>query len=468
MKQTKIIATIGPASESPEMIEKLYNAWVNIARINCSHFYEDEFTAKVKTLTELNASGKTNLGIMLDTKGPEIRSTKMDTPLEIKAGDTVIVTTPEFADKFDKRLVSDYEFSVSDEAVGNTIDIDCGLLSLTVQEKHSDHLVCYAHHSYTVKNNRHVNLPGITLKFPGLTDIDKYHIKFGIEKGITLVAMSFVRDASHIKEYREYLKEINAPRIPVIAKIETVDAVENVDAIIEEADGIMVARGDLWAQVPMEQLPSIQERIVEKCLAAGKQVIVATNMLESMIDNPTPTRAELTDVHNAVKQHADATMLSGESAIGKFPLETVTMMQKIITFTEKNSRNHHNHFTRNIGIDENKKQVIKSSLYLADEIHAAAIVVFTKSGFMGRTTAALRPNIPVYAFTFSDTTVKNLTPYYGINPILIEEKENIENVENAKKYLLEKFLLKKWDTLIVLIDWDANTENAPKMQVVTL
>lgn len=367
----------------------------------------------------------------------------MDTPLEIHAGDTIIVTTPEFADKFEKRLVSDYEYTISDETVGNIIDIDCGLLSLSIQEKHTDHLVCYAHHSYTVKNNRHVNLPGVILKFPGLTDIDKYHIKFGIEKGITLVAMSFVRDASHIKEYREYLKEINAPKIPVIAKIETVDAVENVDAIIAESDGIMVARGDLGAQVPMEQLPSIQELIVAKCLAAGKQVIVATNMLESMIDNPTPTRAELTDVHNAVKQGADATMLSGESAVGKFPLETVTMMAKIIKFTEENGRNHHNQFTRNIGIDEHKKQVIKSSLYLADEINASGIIVFTKSGFMGKTTAALRPNMPVFAFTFADTTVKNLAPYYGVNPILIDESDNATNLENAKKYLLEKFLLKK-------------------------
>ncbi len=458
MKQTKIIATIGPASESPEMIVQLYNAGVNIARINCSHFYEDEFTAKVKTLTELNQSGKTNLAIMLDTKGPEIRTTMMDTPLEIKTGDKIIVTTPEFANKFETRLVSDYPYTIIDETIGNLIDIDCGLLSLSITEKHDDHLVCHAHHTYTIKNNRHVNLPGVILKFPGLTDIDKYHIKFGIEKGIHLVAMSFVRDASHIIEYREYLKSLGAPRIPVIAKIETVDAVANIDEIIAVADGIMVARGDLGAQVPMEQLPSIQEMIVAKCLEAGKQVVVATNMLESMIDNPTPTRAELTDVHTAVKQGADATMLSGESAVGKFPVESVTMMAKIINFTEKNSKNHHNHFSRNIGIDENKKQVIKSSLYLADEINAKAIVVFTHTGFMGRATAALRPNIPVFAFTFSDTSVKNLAPYYGINPILIEENDNIKNLENAKQYLLDKFLLKKGDTIIVMIDGDANAQ----------
>lgn len=468
MKQTKIIATIGPASESPEMIVQLYNAGVNIARINCSHFYEDEFTAKVKTLTELNQSGKTNLAIMLDTKGPEIRTTMMDTPLEIKTGDKIIVTTPEFANKFETRLVSDYPYTIIDETIGNLIDIDCGLLSLSITEKHDDHLVCHAHHTYTIKNNRHVNLPGVILKFPGLTDIDKYHIKFGIEKGIHLVAMSFVRDASHIIEYREYLKSLGAPRIPVIAKIETVDAVANIDEIIAVADGIMVARGDLGAQVPMEQLPSIQEMIVAKCLEAGKQVVVATNMLESMIDNPTPTRAELTDVHTAVKQGADATMLSGESAVGKFPVEAVTMMAKIINFTEKNSKNHHNHFSRNIGIDENKKQVIKSSLYLADEINAKAIVVFTHTGFMGRATAALRPNIPVFAFTFSDTSVKNLAPYYGINPILIEENDNIKNLENAKQYLLDKFLLKKGDTIIVMIDGDANAQWAPKMEVITL
>ena len=467
-KQTKIIATIGPASEAPEVLEQLYKAGANIARINCSHFYEDEFVAKVNTIKELNATGKTNFAILLDTKGPEIRTTKMDTPLRITSGDTVIVTTPEFADQFETRLVSDYPHTIADEAVGNIIDIDCGLLSLSIKEKHKDHLVCYAHHSYTVKNNRHINLPSVTLKFPGLTDIDKYHIKFGIEHGIHLVAMSFVRDKSHIIEYREFLRSLGAPAIPVIAKIETVDGVANIDEIIAVADGIMVARGDLGAQVPMEQLPSVQEMIVKKCLEAGKQVVVATNMLESMIDNPTPTRAELTDVHNAVKQGADATMLSGESAVGKFPIESVTMMAKIIAFTEKSSLYSHQYFTRDIGIDENKKEVIRSSLYLADHIDAKAMIVFTKSGFMGKTTAALRPNMPVYAFTFSDATVKNLSPYYGIHPILIEKNDNAKNLENAKKYLLENFLVKTGDTVVVLNDGDANAQGAPKMEVITL
>lgn len=468
MKQTKIIATIGPASESPETLEKLYHAGANIARINCSHFDEEEFLQKVNIITELNQNGKTNFSIMLDTKGPEIRTTLMETPLEVKAGDTVIVTIPEFADKFEKRLVSDYPYTIIDEQVGNLIDVDCGLLSLSIQEKNSDHLVCYAHHSYTIKSRRHINLPGITLKFPGLTDIDKYHIQFGIENGIHLVAMSFVRDKSHIQEYRAFLHKINAPKIPVIAKIETLDAVEKVDEIIMEADGIMVARGDLGAQVPMEQLPSVQEMIVKKCLLAGKPVIVATNMLESMIDNPTPTRAELTDVHNAVKQSADATMLSGESAIGKYPVEAVTMMRKIISYTEEITDKSHQHFVRNIGIDENKKEVIRMSLYLADKIDAKAIVVFTHTGFMGKTAAALRPEQPVYAFTFSDATVKNLALHYGVNPVLIKESNNVQHLEVAKNYLLENFILKKGDTIVVLIDGNANQESAPEMKIVTL
>lgn len=468
MKQTKIIATIGPSSEAPEVLEKLYQAGANIARINCSHFEEEEFLRKVNTITELNKAGKTNFSIMLDTKGPEIRTTMMDTPLEIKTGDTVIVTTPEFADRFEKRLVSDYPHTIVDEEVGNLIDIDCGLLSLSIQEKHADHLVCYAHHSYTVKSRRHVNLPGVTLKFPGLTEIDQYHIKFGIENGIHLVAMSFVRDASNIREYHAFLESINAPRIPVIAKIETLDGVANLDEIIAEADGIMVARGDLGAQVPMEKLPSVQELIVTKCINAGKPVVVATNMLESMIDNPTPTRAELTDVHNAVKQKADATMLSGESAIGKYPVETVSMMAKIIEYTEETVEHEHKRFTRDLGIDESKKQVMKSSFYLADEIKAQAMVVFTRSGFMGRIAGALRSNIPVYAFTYSDTTVKNLAVSYGVRPILIEESDNTTNLENAKKYLLEKFLLKKGDTVVVVIDGVAKENSAPNIQVVTL
>lgn len=443
MKQTKIIATIGPASEDKATLKKLYDAGANIARINCSHFYEDEFVAKVNNIKELNEVGETNFSILLDTKGPEIRTTGMDTPLEINPGDKVIVTIPEFADKFEKRLVSDYEHTIKDEKVGNLIDIDCGLLSLSITEKHDDHLVCHAHHKMTVKNNRHVNLPGVILKFPGLTEFDKEHIAFGIKHGIDIVAMSFVRDKAHVEEYFDYLKKIGSEKIPVIAKIETLDAVEKIDEIIAVSDGIMVARGDLGAQVPMEQLPTIQEMIVRKCKIAGKIVVVATNMLESMIDNPTPTRAELTDVYGAVRQKADATMLSGESAIGKFPIDAIKMMAKTIEFTEKSFQNKHHYFERNIGEDENKKQVVRSALNLADQTDVKAIVVFTNSGFMGKTTAALRPNQPVYAFTFSDDTVKKLNLCYGVRPILIKKTDNNTQIKEACKYLQDNFLAKK-------------------------
>ncbi len=468
MKQTKIIATIGPASEDKKTLKKLYKAWVNVARINCSHFEEEEFLRKINNIKELNKASKTDYAILLDTKWPEIRTTMMEKALDIKAWDKVIVTIPKFANRFKKRLVSDYEHTISDEKVGNLIDIDCGLLSLSILEKNDDHLVCHAYHSYKVKNRRHINLPWVILKFPGLTDFDKTHIAFWVKHWIDFVAMSFVRDKTHIWEYFEYLKEINAPEIPVIAKIETLDAVEKIDEIIEVSDGIMVARWDLWAQVPMEQLPSVQEMIIRKCKAEWKIVVIATNMLESMIDNPTPTRAELTDVHSAVRQKADATMLSWETAMWDYPVETVNMMRKIISFTESQIVNKHSYFTRNIWKDENKKQVIKSALYLADEVSAKAIVVFTNSWFMGLTTAALRPNQRVYAFTFSDKTMKKLSLSYGINPVLIKKSNNEKQLKEACDYLKNKYLLKKWDSVVVLIDGNTYHSDAPEMRIVNL
>ncbi len=468
MKQTKIIATIWPASEDKETLKKLYDAWANIARINCSHFEEEEFLRKVNNIKELNKIWETNFSILLDTKGPEIRTTMMDTPLEIKASDKVIVTIPEFADRFEKRLVSDYEYTIKDEEVGNLIDIDCGLLSLKILEKNDDHLVCHAYHSLKVKSRRHINLPWITLKFPGLTDFDKTHIAFWVKHWIDFVAMSFVRDKAHIEEYFEYLKEIKALKIPVIAKIETLDAVEKIDEIISVSDGVMVARWDLWAQVPMEALPSVQSDIVAKCKTEWKIVVVATNMLESMIDNPTPTRAELTDIYLAVRQKADATMLSGESAIWKFPVESVEMMAKTISYTEKWFQNKHNYFERNLWDDENKKQVIKSALNLADRTGVKAIVVFTNTGFMAKTTAALRPNQKVFAFTFSDNTIKKLNLCYWIKPVLIEKAENASELEKACVYMKSNSKLKKWDNVIVLIDGNTYDSDAPEMKMIRL
>lgn len=468
MKQTKIIATIGPSSENREMLISLGKAGVNIARINCSHFYHDEFVQKTNTINELNASGEISMAIMLDTKGPEIRTCEMNDPLAIKSGNAVIVTTPEYADRFENRLVSDYPSTISDEVVGNTIDVDCGLLHLEIQEIHDDHLVCNSYHNYTVKNRRHINLPGVELSFPGLTDQDKEHIAIGVTQGIHYVAMSFVRTADHVKECRAYLDSLGAPHVGIIAKIETLESVQNAQSIIDASDGIMVARGDLGAQIPMEELPMTQEILVDLAQETGKIVIVATNMLESMIHYPTPTRAELTDVHSAVKQRVDATMLSGETAMGDYPLETATMMSRIIYHTESIQTNKHKYFERDLGVDENKKQVTKNALKLADDVDAKAVVVFTQSGFMGKTIAALRPNQPVYAFTFSEETVRKLTLCYGVYPVLIPFSTNNEHIRLAKEYLIDNGNIQSGDDIIILVDGKADRVDAPQMQLITL
>ncbi|MFK7780629.1 MAG: pyruvate kinase [Candidatus Gracilibacteria bacterium] len=471
MKKTKIIVTIGPATDKAETIEKLYKAGANVVRINYSHINYEYFDKIISTVQKLNNDGKTNLGILTDTKGPEIRTKALNENINIKAGEVFILTT--FLNENNvipgnkEVIVCDYEPIVTDLNIGHIIDIDTGLLKAKVIKKNKGELICKALNKHSVGSKRHLNLPGIKLRLPGITESDKKDIKFAVLKGTDFIALSFVRNKSNILELREYLKELNAPEnIQIISKIENQEALDNIDEIIDESDGIMIARGDLGAEVPFETLPILQRQIANKCKEKGKFFIVATQMLESMIDNPIPTRAEVSDIFNASMQKADCTMLSGETAIGKYPVDAVISMSKVLRYSESQIKYKHDYFTRDLGIDENKKILIKNMIFTAEKLGAKNILIFTKSGFMAKTVAAFRPNIHVFAFTYTDALRKKLTILFGLKTFLIKKKSNEENIQTALKELKRKKLVKLGDRIVTVYGIEKkDNEVIPSIQV---
>lgn len=310
MKKTKIIATVGPATESSEQLQALYDAGINIIRFNFSHANYGVASAIMERIRVLNASGSTNLSTLLDTKGPEIRTGDVAEKIFFRKGDTIKLFVDKNLVTDGASLYCDYPYLIEDVSIGQVIEIDSGLLTTVVSEKTDSYVAVTAQNDCLIGSRRHVNLPGVKLRLPGITDQDKQDIAFGIEEGYDFIAMSFVRSRSNVEELRSFLTERNASHIRIISKIENQEGVENLDEIIESSDGIMVARGDLGIEVPIAKLPVYQREIVKKSLQRGKFVIVATHLLETMIENPFPTRAEVSDIFNSVMQKADCTMLS--------------------------------------------------------------------------------------------------------------------------------------------------------------
>jgi len=459
LKKTKIITTIWPATDTIEKIEELYNNWSSIIRINYSHSNYEYFKKIIWYVKELNTSWKTNLSLLTDTKWPEIRTKTIDEKIELSKGELFIFTTisneANITNTDNKKvLVCDYEYIVTDLNIWHIIDVDSWLLKVKVVEKKSWELICEALNDHTIGSKRHVNLPWIKIHLPGITDSDKDDIKFAVEQWTDFIALSFVRNKANIIELRNYLKEINAPEwIEIISKIENQEALDNLDEIIEESDGIMIARWDLWAELPFETLPIIQKMIWDKCKETWTYFIVATQMLESMLDNPIPTRAEVTDVFNAVMQKADCTMLSWETAAWNYPIEAIHTMKNVINYSETQVKSKkHKLFTKDLWKNEDKKIVIRNAVITAENLESKALIVFSKSGNTAKLIAALRSSLPVFAFTYSENLSKKSNILFWINSFVIEEKSNEENLENAIEILKNKWLLKIWDE-IVTVNW---------------
>ena len=449
MRQTKIICTIGPATESIEMLEKLANAGMNVARLNMSHGDHNSHANIIQSIHKLNTKLKHPIAILLDTQGPEIRTGDMVGDLHLNEGDVISIVARGAEDVESSSIHINYEDLINDVDVGDTITVDNGLINLEVLSKQERVLQVKVIDGGLLKSKRHVNLPGIRVNLPAITDKDRRDIKFGMEQGVDFIALSFVRQAADIVALRDLLGD-RADEIKVIAKLEDQEAITNMVDIIAEADGIMVARGDLGVEIPFEVLPRIQRRIIRTCAEMGKRVIVATHMLESMIENPIPTRAEVTDVANAVYEEADAIMLSGETTVGKYPVKCVEILDRIARSTES-SRGLR--FTDQLELPNDKQQIAKAAVDLATSISARAIIVPTRRGRMANRITNCHPESIICAFTNNSRTMRQLMINRNVLSYQIDIGEDSEQtLAAAAVIMIQRDEFSPDDRVVVISD----------------
>ena len=425
MRKTKIICTIGPATESLDMLKRLHDAGMTVARLNMSHGDHDSHARVIKELRALNAGLKVPVAILLDTQGPEIRTGDLRQELHLKEGDVISVSVRSGDNVEETSLQINYEDLLDAVDIGDRITVDNGLINLDVLEKFERSLRCRVVDGGTVKSKRHVNLPGIRVNLPAITAKDERDIAFGIEAGVDFIALSFVREANDVNQLRAFLEARGGEKVKIIAKIEDQEGVRNLESIIAVADGVMVARGDLGVEIPVETLPSVQRKIVRLCAEQGKRVIVATHLLESMITNPIPTRAEVTDVANAVYEEVDAIMLSGETTVGKYPVKCVEYLDRIARQTEQFRGLR---FSENLMLDLPKQHLATAAVKLAESLNVRGILVVTRRGVMANYVANCRPRVPaIYAFTHDEMVQRQLALNYATRSHLIDFHDDAEN-----------------------------------------
>ncbi|GIP20934.1 MULTISPECIES: pyruvate kinase [Paenibacillus] len=451
MRKTKIVCTIGPSSESLENIKKLILAGMNVARLNFSHGDFEEHGGRIKNIRQASQELGKSVAILLDTKGPEIRTGKLEVePIELVQDEFITLTTQEIlGDK--NRISVTYQDLPSDVEVGSTILIDDGLIGLTVVDIQGTEIKCRIVNGGTIKSKKGVNVPGVHISLPGITEKDANDIIFGIEQGIDFIAASFVRKASDVLEIRELLEKHNATYIQIISKIENQQGVDNLDEILEVSDGLMVARGDLGVEIPAEDVPLVQKMMIEKCNRVGKPVITATQMLDSMQRNPRPTRAEASDVANAIFDGTDAIMLSGETAAGKYPVESVLTMSRIaekaesaLKYREIFEKQSHAQQTT---VTEAISQAVANS---ALDLNAKAIITSTETGYTARMVSKYRPKSPIIAVTTVDQTLRRLALAWGVTPVKGNVASSTDELfECAMKGGVDSGLVKDGDLVVI-------------------
>jgi pyruvate kinase len=431
------------------MLEKLANAGMNVARLNMSHGDHNSHANIIQSIHKLNTKLKHPIAILLDTQGPEIRTGDMVGDLHLNEGDVISIVARGAEDVESSSIHINYEDLINDVDVGDTITVDNGLINLEVLSKQERLLQVKVIDGGLLKSKRHVNLPGIRVNLPAITDKDRRDIKFGMEQGVDFIALSFVRQAADIVALRDLLGD-RADEIKVIAKLEDQEAITNMVDIIAEADGIMVARGDLGVEIPFEVLPRIQRRIIRTCAEMGKRVIVATHMLESMIENPIPTRAEVTDVANAVYEEADAIMLSGETTVGKYPVKCVEILDRIARSTES-SRGLR--FTDKLELPNDKQQIAKAAVDLATSISARAIIVPTRRGRMANRITNCHPESIICAFTNNSRTMRQLMINRNVLSYQIDIGEDSEQtLAAAAAIMIQRDEFSPDDQVVVISD----------------
>ncbi|MFK7899588.1 MAG: pyruvate kinase [Cyclobacteriaceae bacterium] len=450
-KKTKIIATIGPASRSKEMLWNLYQAGANVFRLNFSHGSHDDHLQTITWIRELNEENGANICMLQDLQGPKIRTNMIEGgAVEVKEGDTIQIAAGDFEGNA-KRISTTYQTIAEDLKVGEAILIDDGNIELKVESIANDEVTARFINGGVLKSRKGINLPESDLSVPSLTEKDEKDLLFGIEQDVDWIALSFVRNAKDIIDLKKTIADAGR-QIGVIAKIEKPEAIDNMDAIIEVTDALMVARGDLGVEVEMEKVPLIQKELVQKCNKAAKPVIIATQMMESMITNPRPTRAEANDVANAILDGTDVVMLSAETAAGDYPIQAVGAMSKIIQNVEKNTESIYNKFDPIDGTTETNinESLLFSACRVAEHTDSQAIVAMSGSGFSAYEIAKRRPKTNIFVFTPDKSLITRLSLIWGVRAYHYndETKSTDDTIDNVNDILLKKGDIKKGDTIV--------------------
>ena len=452
IKMTKVVCTIGPKTESVEMLTKLVESGMNVMRLNFSHGDFEEHGTRIKRIREVMEKTGKNIGILLDTKGPEIRTGKLEGGKDIllEAGNTIKITTDySHVGNKDKISVS-YPGIVDDLKPGNTVLLDDGLVGLEVTEIKGNEIICKVINTGELGETKGVNLPGVSVGLPALSEKDIADLKFGCEQGVDFVAASFIRKASDVAEVRKVLDENGGANIKIIPKIENQEGVDNFDEILELSDGIMVARGDLGVEIPAEEVPFVQKMMIRKCNAAGKPVITATQMLDSMIRNPRPTRAEAGDVANAILDGTDAVMLSGESAKGKYPVEAVQMMASISKRTDE-FKKFKNIVVPQVGSVTVTEAISLGAVESTQLLDAKMIICWTKTGRAARMLRKYGPTVPIIALTDSEQTARQLALVRGVRAYVEKNLDKTDDFFKKAKEVASKHEEVKRGELVVLV-----------------
>lgn len=452
MKKTKIVCTIGPKTESEEMLTKMLDAGMNVMRLNFSHGDYQEHGQRIANLRSVLAKTGKTAAILLDTKGPEIRTMKLEggNDVSLEAGQMFTFTTDQSV-VGDKTCVAvTYPGFASDLAIGNTVLVDDGLIGMEVTSISDERVVCKVLNNGDLGENKGINLPGVSIQLPALAEKDKRDLIFGCEQGLDFVAASFIRKRSDVLEIREHLNAHGGEHIKIISKIENQEGLNNFDEILEASDGIMVARGDLGVEIPVEEVIFAQKMMIEKCNRARKVVITATQMLDSMIKNPRPTRAEAGDVANAILDGTDAVMLSGESAKGKYPLEAVTIMATICERTDRTMpcRVETVSDSSRLRITE---AVCRGAVETAEKLSAPLIVVATEGGKSAKAIRKYFPTSPILALTTNETTARQLILSKGVIPLLVSAFTSTDDFYRlGKEAALQSNLAQKGDIIVMV------------------
>jgi len=449
-RKTRLICTLGPATEAEEMIGTLMDAGANVFRLNMSHAKHEWAAEMTRRVRRQSQQRGTHVGVLFDLTGPSIRTGDLAEPFTLAEGDVVEFRKAGSEATVDFSTTVNYDGLMGDVSVGNTLVVDNGALLMRIDVVEADRILCHVTTPGTMGSRRHINLPGVRLNLPALTEKDRKDLALAVECGADFIAGSFVRDCAHVRELRDAMTALEGDA-QIVAKIEDQEAVRNIDAIIGEADVIMIARGDLGTEVEFEELPLLQRRIVKRCHELGTRVIVATQLLESMITNPTPTRAEVTDVMNAAYEEADALMLSGETSVGRYPVRCVEALVRITTRIERSSGQGFGHAML---LREERQKVARAAVTLADSLPDARIVVLTRRGVLANHVAMLRPRTAgFYAVTPKESVCRKLSMTRGVRAIKLSFSSNIEEtIQRVSERLLKEEFVRSGTPVVILSD----------------